>query len=436
MHSSMEINERLEEARLLEQKAQRYLAGGCLGFFRAPLDPLPVFSHGEGSRIIDAQGKSYLDFIMGSGPLILGHSHPALVSAVERQLRHGTTYYWVGEQIVQLAEKIVQAAPCGETIKFTNSGTEATYHALRMARVYTGREKILKFEGGYHGVHDYSLMSCFPKNVGSYPEAKPDSAGIPRGVTESVFVAPFNDTETTAQIIQTNGHAIAAAIVEPLQRVIKPRGTFLNDVRKFTKEHNIVLIFDEVVTGFRLDYGGAQEHYGVIPDVAVYGKALTGGFSLAAICGQREILDTTNPDRIGTQNHSYFSGTLNGNPLAAAAGLACLAELEKKDVLKGLHDRGERFMEEIRDLGRSCRVPLQVAGDGPVLQIFFTEKPIIDYQDTLSQDKVLGQKVAKRMWEKGILMVPNGKMYLSLAHSEKDFEQFLGTLEDALRSLS
>ncbi|MBW2145493.1 MAG: aspartate aminotransferase family protein [Deltaproteobacteria bacterium] len=436
MHTSVETKEEFEKVRSLEQKAQKYLAGGCLGTFRAPLDPIPVISHGEGSRIIDAQGRSYIDFIMGSGPLILGHSHPALVSAVERQLRHGTTYYWIGEHIVQLAEKIVQAAPCGETVKFANSGTEATYHALRMARVYTGREKILKFEGGYHGVHDYSLMSAHPKNVGSYPEAKPDSGGIPRGIAESVLVAPFNDTETTAQIIQTHGHAIAAAIVEPLQRVIKPRGTFLNDVRKLTREHNIVLIFDEIVTGFRLDYGGAQEHYGVIPDVAVYGKALTGGFSLAAICGNREILDTTNPDRIGTQDHSYFSGTLNGNPLAAAAGLACLVELEKEGVLKGLHDRGERFMEEIRNLGRSCHVPLQVAGDGPVLQLFFTEKPIINYQDTLSQDKTLGQKVAKKMWEKGVSVVPNGKIYLSIAHSEEDFQRFLETLEDVLRSLS
>lgn len=436
MEKDAETKEKLERSRLLEEKVQKYFAGGCLGLFRPPVDPLPVFSHGEGSRLIDARGRTYIDFIMGSGPLILGHSHPAITSAIEQQLRHGTTYYWIGEPIVQLAEKIVQAVPCGETIRFTNSGTEGTYHALRMARVFTGKEKILKFEGGYHGVHDYSLMSCFPKTVGSYPEAKPDSGGIPKGVTESVLVAPFNDIETTAQIIKTHGHSIAAAIVEPLQRIIKPRGNFLQDLRKLTKEYNIVLIFDEVVTGFRLDYGGAQEHYGAVPDVAIYGKALTGGFSLAAICGKREILDTTNPGRYGTPEHSYFSGTLNGNPLAAAAGLVCLAELEKEGLLKRLHDRGEQFMQEIRDLGRSYGIPVEVAGDGPVLQIFFTDKPIINYPDTLSQDKIMGQKVAKKMWEKGILVVPNGKIYLSLAHSENDYEQFLETMEGSLKSIS
>jgi glutamate-1-semialdehyde 2,1-aminomutase len=430
------IMEKSDPARLIADRLQKYLAGGCLGSFKPPVDLPPVFSRGEGSRVVDTQGKTYIDFIMGSGPLILGHSHPLIVSAVEQQLRRGTTYYWVGEPILQLAEKIVQAVPCGETIKFTNSGTEGTYHSLRMARVYTGREKILKFEGGYHGVHDYSLMSCFPKIVDSYPEAQPDSGGIPKGVTESVLVAPFNDIETAAGIIRTHADSIAAVIVEPLQRIIKPTGTFLHDLRNLTREHGIVLIFDEVVTGFRLDYGGAQEHYGVVPDMAIYGKALTGGFSLAAICGKREILDTTNPSRYGTPEHSYFSGTLNGNPLAAAAGLVCLAELEKEGVLKRLHDRGERFMQEIRDLGRSRGIPVQVSGDGPVLQIFFTDKPVVNYPDTLTQNKIMGQKVAKMMWEKGILVVPNGKIYLSLVHSESDYEQFLETLEGTLKTIS
>lgn len=435
-HIRVQKKEMLERACSLEQKAQKYIAGGSLGAFKPQFDPFLVFSYGEGSRLVDASGKSYIDFLMGAGSLILGHSHPAIVSAVEQQVRRGTTYFWFAEPTVQLAEKIVQGAPCGETVKFSNSGTEANFHALRMARVYTGKEKILKFEGGYHGFLDYTIMNCYPQDVGSYPEPKPDSAGIPKGVTETVLVAPFNDIETTARIIQTHGDSIAAVIVEPLQRVIKPKGTFLNDLRELTKEHNIVLIFDEIVTGFRLDYGGAQEHYGVIPDLAVYGKALTGGFSLAAVCGARRILDTTNPDRFGTPKYSYFSGTLNGNPLAAAAGLACLGELEKEGVLKGLHDRGEQFMEEIRDVGHSCHVPLQVVGDGPVLQMFFTEKPIISYADTLRQDRAMGLKVAQKMVEKGIFFVPNVKINLSLAHSEKDFEQFLETLKDALRSLS
>jgi glutamate-1-semialdehyde 2,1-aminomutase len=304
-----------------------------------------------------------------------------------------------------------------------------------MARVYTGREKILKFEGGYHGVHDYALMSSSPKSIGSYPKAKPDSAGIPHAVTDSVLIAPFNDIETTTKIIREYSGSIAAVIIEPLQRIIKPRGTFLNDVRQMTKEHNIVYILDEVVTGFRLDYGGAQEHYGVVPDIAVYGKALAGGFPIAAICGRRDILETTNPDRSGTLEYSYFSGTLNGNPIGATAGCVCLEELKKEGVLKRLHDRGERLMEEIRNIGRSHEIPLQVAGDGPVMQIFFTDKPIVDYPDTLSHNNSLGQKVGKKMLEKGIWMNPNSKIYLSLAHTEKDYEILLETLDYALKSL-
>jgi glutamate-1-semialdehyde 2,1-aminomutase len=425
-----------ERARALDQKIRTYLAAGCLGLFRPPVDPLPVFSRAKGSRIVDVEGKEYIDFIMGSGPLILGHAHPALTAAVAEQLEKGSTYYWVSEPTLELAEKIVRAAPCGGTVKFTNSGTEATYHALRFARVFTGRERVLKFEGGYHGVHDYSLMSAGPKAVGRYPDAQPDSAGIPKGVAESVLVAPFNDFETAAPIIEAHAQELAAVIVEPLQRSIKPRGRFLTQVRELTTKLQIPLIFDEIVTGFRLDYGGAQEHYGVVADLGVYGKAMTGGFSLAAVCGRREILETTHPERAGTAGHSYFSGTLNGNPLAAAAGLACLAELEKDGVLKKLHDRGERFMDEIRSVGRAAGIPLQVAGDGPVLQIFFTKKPVLDYPDTLTQDKAFGTKVAKKMWAQGIMLVPNGKIYLSLAHSEEDLGRFLEALKTSLASVA
>jgi glutamate-1-semialdehyde 2,1-aminomutase len=248
------------------------------------------------------------------------------------------------------------------------------------------------------------------------------------------LIAPFNDIETTTEIIKTHHESIAAVIVEPLQRAIKPVGAFLQGLRFLTEKYHIVLIFDEIVTGFRLDYGGAQEHYGVVPDVAVYGKALTGGFSLAAICGKREILDATNPDRAGTPSHAYFSGTLNGNPLAAAAGVACLTELEKVGILKDLHDRGEKFMEAIRDIGNSCGAPLQVAGDGPVMQLFFTGNPIRSYRDTLGQNKDMMKKVTRMLWENGIAATP-AKIYLSLAHSSNDLDQFLDTLKGILSKI-
>jgi len=435
MSNLLDEKENFVAAREMEQKIRKYIDSSSLGAFKPKFDHLPVFSRGQGSRLVDVSGRSYTDFLMGSGALILGHSHPEIVSAVGRQLQRGTTYFWFAEPTVQLAEKIIQAVPCGETVKFCNSGTEGTFNALRMARAHTGKEKILKFEGGYHGCHDYAVMSCWPQDLGSYPAAKPDSAGIPKGVIESVLVAPFNDIETTAKIIDAHEDSIAAVIVEPLQRAIKPEGTFLSELRKLTKKHDIVLIFDEIVTGFRLDYGGAQEHYGVIPDLAVYGKALTGGFSLAAVCGRKDIMNTTDPARMRTPAFSYFSGTLNGNPLAATAGLVCLSKLGKEGVLKAFHERGEHFMEEVRSVGRDCHVPLQVAGDGPVLQMFFTERPVFNYPDTLSNDKAMGLKVARSMLAKGIFLMPNSKIHLSLAHSSEDFERFLEALKEALLSL-
>ncbi len=418
----------------LRDRAKEYIAVGCLGTFRPPTDLWPVIVRGEGSRVFDSDGKSYVDFIMGSGPLILGHAHPLLVESVQRQAERGTTYYWISEPLVELAEKVVRAVPCAQSVKFTNSGTEATYLALRMARAFTGREKIAKFEGAYHGVHDYSLMSCTPSTSGRYPGPQPDSGGIPRGVADSVLVLPFNDIEGTSRVLREHANELAAVIVEPLQRVIKPRGSFLQDLLQLTHELGIVLIFDEIVTGFRLDYGGAQEHYGVIPDMAVYGKALTGGLPMAAVAGRAELMETADPARSGTPQYAYFSGTLSGNPLCAAAGVACLKILEKPGILKDLHDRGERFMEQIRDVGRMCSVPLQVEGDGPVLQIFLCDSPIEGYSDTLRHDKARGKKMAARMWEKGI-MVNLSKIYLSLVHAEDDYNRFLEVLKEALMSL-
>ena len=419
----------------LEEKAQKYIAGGCLGKFKPPVTPFPVFVNGHGSKLTDSKGKTYVDFIMGSGPLILGHSHPAIMSAVQEQLHRGTHYYWLNDKIVNLAEKIVDAAPCAEAVKFSTTGTEATFHALRIARVYTGREKILKFEGGYHGVHDYSLMSSSPKVVGSYPIPSPDSGGIPRAIRDSILVAPFNDYGVTSKIINEFSGSIAAVLIEPLQRIIKPKGSFLSDVIDLARKHRIICIFDEVVTGFRLDYGGAQEHYGAVPDLAVYGKALAGGFPISAICGKREILECTDPARSNTAEYAYFSGTLNGNPIGGAAGCACLDEVRQEGVLKKLHDRGERLMLDIRSIAQSRGIPAQVVGDGPVLQIFFTDKEVSEYPDTLNHNKTIGAKVGRSMIEKGIWMNPNSKIYLSLAHTESDFESLLNAFDSALKAL-
>src|SRR5439155_597120 len=235
----------------------------------------------------DVSGREYIDYLMGSGPLILGHAHPAVVAAVREALEHGTTYFLVNEPIVKLADELCRAVRCAEQVRFTSTGTEATFFALRVARAYRKRDKIMKFEGGYHGGHDYALMSAAPRSPKAFPAATPDSAGIPHVLEGEVLIAPYNDLATVEALLAVYADELAAVIVEPFQRLIPPQRGFLEGLRTLTRRHGIPLIFDEVVTGFRFAYGGAQEYYGVVPDLAAYGKIIGGGFPLAAVCGRR-----------------------------------------------------------------------------------------------------------------------------------------------------
>ena len=272
--------------RLLE-KADQYLTGGCLGSFRMPDEVATVFHRGEGSKIYDVTGREYIDFVLGSGPMILGHAHRDVVSAVQAQVARGSTFYGLNEPIIHLAERVVEASPCGEAIRFNSSGTEGTFSALRMARAFTGKEKILKFEGGWHGAHDYAQQSTTPPEPTDSPIAVADSHGIPRVVGQTVLISPFNDPDTATDLISSYAGDLAAVIVEPFQRSLTPEPGFLEALRKATQANGVILIYDEVVTGFRIAWGGAQEKYGVIPDLAVYGKTIRGGYPLAAIWAGR-----------------------------------------------------------------------------------------------------------------------------------------------------
>ncbi|RMF86329.1 MAG: aminotransferase class III-fold pyridoxal phosphate-dependent enzyme [Nitrospinota bacterium] len=420
----------------LWEKANRYLAGGTLGTFFLPPAFTLVFKRGQGSHIETVDGQTYIDYVMGSGPLILGHAHPAVVEAVQRQASLGSTFYYLNEPVILLAEEMVKAIPCAETVKFVSTGTEATFHALRIARAYTGRPKILKFEGGYHGVHDYSLMSAVSGRVTTYPTPIPDSAGIPPGVVESVLIAPFNDLETTTAIIEAHQQELAAVILEPLQRVLKPQPQFLQGLREITRDKGILLIFDEVVTGFRLAYGGAQEYYGVVPDLATYGKALTGGYPMAAIAGKQEIMAVTDPRKKGKPDYAYLSGTLNGNPLAAAAGLATLEQLRQEGTYSRLHSVGNRLQRGIEEIARSLHLPLKALGEGPVFQVLFTEQERIErYQDVLAADADKGYRFGLELLRRGLYVTPGQKFYVSLAHSEADIAKTLEAAEEALKAL-
>jgi glutamate-1-semialdehyde 2,1-aminomutase len=361
------------------------------------------------------------------------------VQAVQDQVARGSTFFWLSEPSVRLAEAVVQAVPCAEQVRFVSTGTEATMFACRMARAFTRREKILKFEGGWHGLHDYAMVGNWRvPSEAPYPFPGPDIGGVPRGAIESVLVAPFNDLATTERIAAERGSDLAAIIVEPLQRTIRPRPGFLAGLRELAHRLGALLVFDEVVTGFRLAYGGAQEYYGVLPDLAVYGKALTCGFSLAAIAGRGDVMATADPARKGSLDYAALSGTLSGNALACAAGVAALAELRRPGVYQRLHALGERLRAGLARRADRVGVPVQVLGDGPMAQVFF-----VDREAGLTSDRALraadGRKAARFALEcvrRGIFTLPGSKLYLSLAHTDADVDWTLDAMEESLRTVA
>jgi glutamate-1-semialdehyde 2,1-aminomutase len=422
-----------EETELLERARQR-LPGGVLGTSRYADDVGFVVKHGRGSKIYDVSGREYIDYVLASGPLILGHAHPAVVAAVRRQIEAGSTYFMVNEPIIELAEEICRAMPCAEQVRFTSTGSEATFFSLRVARTYRKRDKILKFEGGYHGAHDYGMMSSSPRSPKAFPAPVPDSSGIPHAIEDEVLIAPYNDLATVEGIVATHAEELAAVIIEPFQRLIPPQPGFLSGLREITRRHGVLLIFDEVVTGFRLAYGGAQQYYGVTPDIACVGKIVGGGFPLAAVCASAELMQPFDPGQDGKGDFISQSGTLNGNPIAAEAGLATLAELRRPGAYETIHGTGKRLMAGLTDLAQRSGLPAQVVGEPVVFDLIFTGEPVTDYRSLQKADGALGRAFTTELIKRGVVKNTQ-KMYISLVHSEQDVATTLQACEDALRVL-
>ena len=422
-----------EETELLE-RARKRLPGGVLGTSRYADDVGFVVKHGRGSKIYDVSGREYIDYVLASGPLILGHAHPAVVGAVRRQIEAGSTYFMVNEPIIELAEEICRAMPCAEQVRFTSTGSEATFFSLRVARTYRKRDKILKFEGGYHGAHDYGMMSSSPRSPKAFPAPVPDSSGIPHAIEDEVLIAPYNDLATVEGIVATHADELAAVIIEPFQRLIPPQPGFLSGLREITRRHGVLLIFDEVVTGFRLAYGGAQQYYGVTPDIACVGKIVGGGFPLAAVCASAELMQPFDPGQDGRGDFISQSGTLNGNPIAAAAGLATLAELRKPGAYETIHGTGKRLMAGLTALAQRSGLPAQVVGEPVVFDLIFTDEPVTDYRSLQKADGALGRAFTTELIKRGVVKNTQ-KMYISLVHSEQDVATTLQACEDALKVL-
>jgi glutamate-1-semialdehyde 2,1-aminomutase len=423
-----------EEEALLE-RAGRLLPGGVLGGYSVPRELSFVVREARGPLLVDVSGREYIDYILGSGPLVLGHAHPAVVAAVERQLVKGTTYFQLSEPTLELAEEICRALPCAEQVRFTASGSEATFFALRVARAFRGRDKILKFEGGFHGTNDYSLMSVGPRAPKAYPAPTPDSAGIPHAIQEHVLIAPFNDLAETEAILAAHHGDLAAVIMEPFQRLIPPDKGFLQGVREITRRFGVPLIFDEIVTGFRFAYGGAQEYYGVVPDLAAIGKIVGGGFALAALVGRAEIMRHLDPGLEGTPEFVAQAGTLNGNPIAAAAGLATLAELRRPGAYARLFQTGARVKTALQDAADAAGIPAHVAGEAPVFEIYFTDRPITDYRATLTADRARHRVFTDELLRRGVVKAAQ-KFYVSLSHGEDEIRQTVDAFTAALKAVA
>jgi glutamate-1-semialdehyde 2,1-aminomutase len=423
------ITKTAEEQALIE-RARKVLPGGGFGNFATDI----VVREGRGGRVWDVSGNEYVDYLLGSGPMFIGHCHPEVTEAVLAQVPKGSTFFANNEHGIALAEAIVDALPCAEQVRFVSSGSEADMYAMRVARAYKRREKILKFEGGYHGMSDYGLMSLAPKRLSNFPRPVPDSAGIPKAIEEEVLVAPYNDLEAVERLVQAQGDTVAGIIVEPFQRLIPPAPGFLQGLRDLCTRTGIVLIFDEVVTGFRFAYGGAQEYYGVTPDLCTLGKIIGGGYALAAIAGKSEIM--SHFDRALVSEDAFLTqiGTLSGNPVAAIAGLKTMEILRRPGAYDRVFATGRALWDGLAERIARAGLPAQVIGEPPLFDVVFATGDIRDYRAVMRADKDMQAHVNKHLRAGGILK-GESKYYLSTAHDARDVEQTLAAFDAAIATL-
>jgi glutamate-1-semialdehyde 2,1-aminomutase len=425
---------RTERSEALFEEAKRLIPGGVNSPVRAfrGVGGTPRFiARGHGSRVWDVDGNSYIDYVASWGPLILGHAHPSVVEAVQGAAKEGTSFGAPTEREVELARLVVEAIPSVEMVRFVNSGTEATMSALRLARAFTGREKIVKFDGGYHGHADGLLANM---GSGGLTLGVPASPGVPAATAAGTLSARYNDLASVEALFAANGDDIAAVIVEPVagnMGVVPPRPGFLEGLRAITRRHGALLIFDEVITGFRVAYGGAQSLYGVQPDLTCLGKIVGGGLPVGAYGGRREIME-----RVSPTGPVYQAGTLSGNPIAMAVGIATLRALQQPGVYDDLERKAARLHQGLQEAAAEAGVPATVNRVGSMLTAFFVDVDVEDYESAKRADTARYAAFFHAMLAEGVYLAPSQfeAAFVSTAHTDEDIERTVLAARKALRS--
>ena len=427
----------------LWKQASQVMPGGVTANIKY-FEPYPVFmKRAKGSRLYDVDGNEYVDYCLCLGPLILGHGHPAVVRAIRKQLEEsGTTMYGTPHELeVKMANEIKHAVPCAEMVRFVSSGLEATLHAIRVARAYTKKVKIAKFEGHYHGAHDYAAVSVSPPlnlaGPSNCPASVSNSAGLPSFILENTLVLPFNDSAATERLIEKSRRDLAAVVVEPVMRgFLPPEKGFLKTLRTVTEENDIVLIFDEVMTGFRFGLGGAQEFFSVTPDMVALGKVVGGGLPIGVFAGKREMMELASS--IGGElpsDHVFHSGTFNGCPTVLAAGLATIDVLKKPESYKRINWVADEVKKQMTDSFEGNQIEAQVIGLASMFQCLFTQQQVRNYRDIASADLKKRMNFDLELINNGVYVRPGRTYYTSLVHTKSDLEKTSEAVEKAARAV-
>lgn len=428
------------QSKLMYERASRVLAGGVSSEFRKASWPHPLFfTSAQGSRIVDVDENEYLDFTLSQGPLILGHSHPQVLEAVERASRSGQLFAGQHVMEIELAEKFQQHVPCAERVRFSLSGSEADHAALRVARGVTGRPRFIRFEGHYHGWFDnvaWSISAPTAEALGDYEQPTPLAwtQGLPPGGSDEFIVLPWNDLALVERTLAARHNEVAAIITEPVMcnsGCIEPAPGFLAGLRDLCDRYDVALIFDEVITGFRLGMGGAQAYYGVTPDLAVFAKALANGYPISAVAGKQRWMQPIVDGKV------IHAGTMNSSNPTVAAALATLEVLERDQVHEKLFRLGRRLIAGLRTAAVESGQPLYVSGPGPMFHTGFAAATAVrNYRDTLGFDRTRLGLFVQQMQERGIRLIGRGLWYLSAAHTEADIDQAVETAQIVLGEMA